>query len=185
LSRSYANWAVTAYFAGTLIVVHLLAARPRLLQLSFALHAAICLAVPVLTATAPAPVIGDNPPLLQRYLGRADLSRQIIALARKEGAGTVLATDRDILADLFHTGRDAGLTFVAPAREGRPRNYYEQVHALPDSLSGPVLAIMAAAPACNGTRAEPVARFDTSGGAHAGRDFAAYLLEADCVRKKR
>lgn len=182
LAKAYANWAVSAYFGGTLILVSFLAARAAiLLHWSFAINAVLCLSVPILTALGPSLVTSGGQPLLARYLGRADLSRQIIAAA-KGRASTVVAADRDILADLFYTGRDSGLTFRAPPSEGRPRNYYEQTFPLAPETQGPVLAVLAKAPECSGRPAAPVAEFNTAGGAFRRMTLAAYLIEADCAR---
>lgn len=184
LSKAYGNWAIAAYFPGLLIAVPLLVARaPRLLVLSLALNGVICLALPVLTITAPAPVI-DARPLLARYLGRADLSRQIIDAAGAAGVTAVVAANRDILADLHYTGRDAGLAVFAPRPGGRPRNYYQQVHPLPDPPP-PALYVLEAAPDCGAGPLDPVVVFDTAGGAYRSRALAGYLLPSDCADAAR
>lgn len=179
LNRAYANWAVAAYFAGTLLAVTWLLGRSQwLLWLSLAANGAVAILLPVLTILAPWPEKGGRP-LLHRYLGRAELSRQIIAAAGQQGVGTVVAADRDVLADLFHTGRESGLQFRAPAPVGRPHNYYEQTFPLPPG-AGPVLYVLAGDPVCHGAPVAPVVRFDTSGGAHAKAHFAAYVLPEGC-----
>ncbi len=176
LAQAYANWGVAAYFAGTILAVTVLLDRaPRALPLSLFINGAIAVALPVLTIAAPAPLRGDEP-LLARYLGRADLSRQIIAAARDADAEGVVAVDRDILADLFHTGRDAGLSFYAPRPDGRPRNYYEQNFPLPDG-TGPVLLVASGAPGCAGA---PVVEFATAGGAYAESILSGWLLPEGC-----
>lgn len=177
--KAYANWAIATYFAGTLMAVRLLLDRaPRLLPLSLVLNGLIAVTLPVLTVTTPAPQI-KGAPVMKRYLGRADLSRQIIAAARANDAVAVFADDRDLLADLFYTGAGAGLAFYAPRPEGRPRNYYEQTFPLP-AEPGRVLYVMANAPQCNGVALQPVVVFDTAGGAYQGRVIAAYLIAEDC-----
>ena len=180
MSRAYANWAVAAYFAGALVAVGGLSDRaPRLLWLSLALNGLVALAVPALTITAPFPQ-NDGRPLLHRYLGRADLSTAIIAAARSAGAGAVFAGDRDILADLFYSGRASGLAFYGPRPEARPRNYYEQNFPLPTE-HGPVLFVLGNPPVCSGQAVPPVARFDTAGGAYEPVSLAGYMLPAGCV----
>ena len=180
MSKAYANWAVAAYFAGTLIAVpYLLARAPRLLPVSLIVNGAIALLLPVLTITAPLPDQGGKP-LLQRYLGRADLSRQIVETAAANGAGAVYAQDRDILADLFYTGRASGLAFFAPKADGRPHNYYEQMFALPE-MPGQTLYLLPAAPVCAGKALAPVAIFNTGQGAYSGREIIAYMLPGGCI----
>ncbi len=180
LSKAYANWAVVTYFAGTLIAVpYLLARAPRLLPVSLVINGAIALLLPVLTITAPLPDRGGKP-VLQRYLGRAALSRQIVDTAVAKGAGAVYAQDRDILADLFYTGRNTGLAFYAPKTWGRPHNYYEQMFALPDT-PGQTLYLLSAAPVCDGKAVAPAATFTTGQGVYSGREIIAYVLPEGCV----
>lgn len=182
LSKAYANWAVSAYFAGTLIVVAILHTRARwLLALSLALHVLLVVAIPVATALAPGLTLGRDRPILARYLGRSDLSRQIIAVADQAGLTTVVAANRDILADLFHTGRGSGMTFRAIPPDGRPQNFYEQTLALPPDQTGRVLVILTAPPDCGTGPVPAIATFDTTRGAYARFRLAAYVLEAACV----
>ena len=183
LEKAYANWAIATYFAGTPVVVALLLDRaPRALWLSLAINGAVAVLLPVLTIGAPAPE-RDGKPLLARYLGRADLSREIIAAAGKAGTPTVVARDRDILADLFYTGRDSGLSVHAPQPAGRPQNYYERTYPLPDD-AGPVLLIADNAPDCGRGPISPLRRFDTARGAYDGRDIAAYLVPSECANAR-
>ena len=180
LAKAYANWAVATYFAGTVLVVpYLLARAPRLLWLSVALNTAFAVFLPLMTILAPEPQ-RNGQPLLHRYLGRAALSQQIIAAAQQVGATAVVAEDRDVLADLFYTGRDAGLTFYTRKPEGRAHNYYEQNFALPDD-AGPTLYVLTMAPQCGRQPLAAVVRFDTAQGAYAATEFAGYVLPAGCV----
>ncbi|MEI2806400.1 MAG: glycosyltransferase family 39 protein [Albidovulum sp.] len=178
LDKAYANWAVAAYFAGTVLAVAVLGARaPRLLPVSLAINGAISVLLPLCIVLAPWPAVNGEP-LLARYLGRGDLSRQIIAAAERQGLSTVAARDRDILADLFYTGRASGLAFAAPAPAGRPRNYYEQTYPLGGGPM-PVLLVAGTAPRC--VAEPPVARFATAAGAYSGRSIAAWRVTADCA----
>ena len=180
LSRAYANWAVAAYFTGTLVAVSLLLERATaLLRLSLGVNAAIAILLPLLTIIAPMPT-WNGKPLLARYLGRVDLSNQIIAAAQASGAKGVVVAERAILADLFHTGASSGLRFYAPHPGQWPRSYYEQNFALPESL-GDLLVVLPAAPVCNGALAAPVAEFATGGGAYQGHDYSAFLLPKECI----
>ncbi|MCC0062523.1 MAG: glycosyltransferase family 39 protein [Defluviimonas sp.] len=180
LTHAYANWAVAAYFPGVLIAVPLLLARaPRLFGVSLALNGAICLSLPLLTITAPAPE-RNGKPLLSRYIGQGALSRQILDLAAVSGARGIAASDRAVLADLFYTGRDAGIAVYAVAPRGRAMNYYEETFPLPDD-AGEVLLVTARAPACAGAARD----LDTADGAYAGRALAAYLVRADCANAAR
>ena len=177
LAGANANWAVTAYFAATPLVV-MLAGRVWN-SASLALNALVGVALMVLALAAPWPSIGERP-VLERVLGRAYLSRQILALAKAEGL-PVLASDRGILADLFYTGAGSGVTVWAPRRAGRAQNYYELTYPHPVAPAGPTLYIAATPPRCEGAVLQPLVTFDTAGGAYARASFAAYLLAPGCA----
>ncbi|MDW4551530.1 glycosyltransferase family 39 protein [Defluviimonas sp. D31] len=180
LMGAQANWAVAAYFAGTLIAVPLLLkSAPRLLAVSLAVNGAVAVLLPVLTVIAPAPE-WQGRPLAARYVGRADLSRQIIAAAKDAGAETVVIDNRDMIADLFHTGAGSGLVFRTPQPDGRPASYYEQNFPLADD-AGEVLFVTVDPPVCGGEAAERFAEIDTTGGAHFHRQLTAYLVPAECI----
>lgn len=180
LSRAYANWAIASYFSGILVAVPLLFDRaPWALKLSLVVNGTIAVLLPILTMLAPVPE-RNGKPLLARYLGRADLSRQIIDAAQDNGVSAVVAGDRDVLADLFYTGRETDLDFYAPRPEARPQNYYQQTRALPDGMEK-VLLVADRAPICAGAQIAPVAEFDTTGGAYARRTIAAYIVPGECA----
>lgn len=178
LDKAYANWAVSAYFAGTVLAMGVLATRPRLRFAGVTINAAVAVALPVLTLF-PATQFGARP-VLFRYLDRAAVSQQVISLAGQAGGVPVLAIDRDLLADLFYTGRDSGLTFYAPAPAAKPRNHYEQSYPLPATLEGQLLVVASEAPACAGS-GTPL-QIDR-GGAFAKHPLSAWLTEAACARQ--
>jgi len=177
LAQAYANWAVASYFAG--IIAAVLVLHPRWLWLSLAVNGAISVLLPVLTLLAPWPAPGGTP-LLARYLGRVDLSRQILAIATRENL-PVVAERRDVLADLFHTGAGRDVIIYAPRPAGRPQNYYEQTFARPAVAEGPMIYVQAQAPVCDGVPLAPLARLDTAGGAYQSQPLAAYLVPQDCA----
>ena len=96
-----------------------------------------------------------------------------------------MASDRAILADLFYTGRDTGLAFRSVAPPGRPRNYYEQNFAIGADEEGPVLAVLPAAPVCDGLEQLPAGEFDTRIGTWHKTRLAAYVIGTDCARALR
>jgi 4-amino-4-deoxy-L-arabinose transferase-like glycosyltransferase len=174
LKDAYANWAATAYFAGTLLAV---VALPDLWRkISLAVNGAICLLLPVLTLMPTLSLNGEWP-LLQRYLGRASFSEQVIAQAHAAGSVPVVAAERDILADLFYTGRDSGLTFYAIAPKGRAMDHYQQRYPVPADLAGQVLLVTTTPPACAGA-GQPLI---TKDGAYLRHAFAGYLISAECL----
>ncbi len=177
LDKAYANWAVAAYFIGIILAMAVLENRPRLRMASFAINGAFCLILPLLVIF---PTIQRNDaPLLARQLGRADLSWQIIALSADAGNAPIYADNRDVLADLFYTGRDRGLTIYAPRPKGRAQNHYEQRYPLPTDLTGQILVISATSPDC--LQPAIVLALQTKGGAYEGDGLAAYLVDVGCL----
>ena len=177
LDKAYANWAVAAYFAGVILAVKILEHRPRWRAASLAINVAFCVLLPLLVIF---PTLSMNEkPVLARQLGRADLSRQIIALSTTNNGVPIYADNRDVLADLFYTGRDAGLTVYAPRPDGRAGNHYEQRYPLPEAVTGQILMVTATAPICP---MPPVAiNLQTTGGAYDGDGLTAYLVDAGCL----
>nr|WP_275982055.1 glycosyltransferase family 39 protein [Frigidibacter sp. ROC022] len=181
LSRAYANWAATAYLAGTLAVIPWLARNARAwLRVSFAVNMVFCLAFPLATVFADRLVVNGQP-LLNRYLGRAEISRQIIAEARKQGLTTVVAEDRDILADLFYTGRDSGLDFRAVPSRGRAPHHYALRYPLDPAGTETVLWVAPAdaVPRCDSSI--PVGRLAPETGAYRNKPMQLYVTTPDCL----
>jgi 4-amino-4-deoxy-L-arabinose transferase-like glycosyltransferase len=179
IDKAYANWAVSAYFAGTILAMAVLAGVPRLRRWALGVNAALCIALPLLTLL-PQLTLNDRP-LLARYLGRADLSQQIIALARAEGNLPIVAVDRGVLADLFYTGRDAGLVIYSTPPNGKPDNHYQQRYAMPQDLSGRALLVADTAPDCAG----PGVALDVEGGAYDGLGLKSFIAPATCLATMR
>ena len=176
MDRALANWAASAYLAGTIIAVAALETRPRLRLAAIGINAALCVALGLIAVL---PVPGpDGQPLLRRFMGREAFSLQVIEEARRAGNMSVVADNRSILADLFYTGRDSGLNFYAVPPKGRSMNHYQMQYALPADAAGPVLWITSGTvPACAG---EGLA-LDTNGGAYARRAIKAYRTNAACI----
>ncbi|KGB83255.1 hypothetical protein JT55_02785 [Rhodovulum sp. NI22] len=178
LSGAYANWAAAAYLAGTVTVLPWLS-RPWLI-LSFAINGALSLALPLAGALALHPALDGNP-ALARYLGRAAMSTQIITAARQAGLSTVVAQNRDILADLFYTGRDSGLRFYAPPATGRAPHHYALKYPVPADAAGPVLFVsdIPAGPGC-APDAAPLGTIAPDSGAYRGKVKYLFAVPATC-----
>ncbi len=179
ISGANANWAAAAYLPGTILAVGWLLARRRLwLVLSFVINGALSLALPLATVAGPALEI-DGQPLLKRYLGLSDLSREIVSEARALGAVAIAADERAVLADLFYTGRDSGLPIFAWPKDRPPANHYEQSHRLEGQVTGPVLAVSRGdtSPPCK-TAAD--GEIIPGPGAYQGSTFRFWLVPAGC-----
>ncbi|MEM0937165.1 MAG: glycosyltransferase family 39 protein [Pseudomonadota bacterium] len=184
LSEAYANWGVLAYQAGLLIVVPWLLTKPRAwLWGTLALHGAFAALIPFAVVFGTEWRAGPaSPLLLERYLGRSAMSADILALAEENG-GVVVADDRDILADLFYTGRDAAVTIWAVPSPGRPPHHYAQTRALPPS-DGRILLVTrrdAPPPGCR-ARAEPLGDLAPESGAYRRRAQSTWIVDAPCLQ---
>lgn len=179
MDKAYANWAAGAYLAGTLLALSVLAAAPRLRTIAIGINAGACLVLLAMTVMPGAGLAGNA--FTARYLGRAAMSETLINLARREGAVAIVSDNRDILADLFYTGRQTtDIAFYARLSEAGARNHYELSYPLPAGIAGPVLLVTENPPACAG---RPLA-IDTAGGAYARRNMAAYRTDAACAGRR-
>lgn len=177
--RAYGNWAATAYIAATLVVVPLLWQRaPRWLAASFVINAVLAVALPLVTIFADR-LTWDGELVAERVLGRERLSQRIIDAARDTGAATVVSVNRDVLADLFYTGRDSGLAFRAVRGDGPPQHHYEMSFAYDGTAEGKVLLVAEGpGPDCP---ANVVDSWTAGPGAYAGRVFTIYAVGPDCT----
>ncbi len=125
LSRAYANWAAAAYLAGTLAAIGWLLQRHRAwLIASFAINGTLCLIFPLATTVADTLRLGREQPVLERYIGRTEMTEAILAVAEAEGVASIVATDRDILADLFYSARGRSIRLFALPPTGRAPHHY-------------------------------------------------------------
>ncbi|MEI4485498.1 glycosyltransferase family 39 protein [Frigidibacter sp. MR17.14] len=178
ISGAYANWAASAYLAATVALVPWLLARARVwLVISLGINLALSVALAVTTIFA-----GHFPGAYARYLGRAELSREILRVAGEQHLQTVVAQDRAILADLFYTGRDSGLLLRARPEAGRPSSHYALTYPLEPAIEGDVLYADRSddPPAC-GTAPVELTVLQPRIGAWAGRDIHLWRLPAACL----
>ncbi len=127
VAKAYANWAVTAYVAGTILAVWLLYRLwPKGLRLSLTINGIASLLFPLATIFPQQLLLPNGDELMKRYLGRAEVSREAAALANQAGTDIIVTDNRDMVADLFYTLRDASYRIYARAPAGLPESYYEQ-----------------------------------------------------------
>jgi len=176
LEKAYANWALAAYFPGVVLAVLVLPRAWRWLALGLGLIPALVL--PALIVLAPWPE-RKGQPLLARYLGRSEMSLRLLALAKANDV-PIYAENRDILADLYYTGRASGVAIYAPDREGRPMNYYEQNFALPEDYRGNLLVIRMSPLDCGVGNLPPAGLLNGSG-TWKGRGMTPYLAPRECI----
>ena len=135
LGEAQANWAVAAYFAGTVLAVRAWRSRPRWLVASFVINAVFCVALPLLVIFTGLSFL-DGKPLLDRQLGRAAMSQQIIALAHDNGDLPILRPAAMFWPICSIPGRAPGLAFMPPAPRVAPTITMNSAIRCPKTLRG-------------------------------------------------
>ena len=180
ISGANANWAATAHLAALVLACAVLAPRPRWLAAGFAINGAVCLALPLATLVADSWKVGDNL-VLKRYVGQSAASRHVADVARTQGLDVIVSDNRAILADLFYTLRDSGLSIYAEPVDGFPPHHYAQKHPLPPGAGDVLYVGRGNPPHCRGAGAPAVEvdRWRPATG-YVTTDFAAFRVSRAC-----
>lgn len=183
LSQAYANWAATAYVAGTILVIPwLLDGRRGWLWTSMGVHGALALMLPFMTVFGTGWRVGlEGDYILARYLGRSDASQMIVAAAAQEDLDVIVADNRDILADLFHATKGSHLAIFARPVTGRAPNHYVLKHSMPLDLAGDVLLVSRRPKLGGACEARKVGAITPDVGAYADQPQRIYVTSANCV----
>lgn len=178
LSRAYANWAVTAFVAASVLTVPMLWMHARkVFWVGFAVNAAMAMALPVAITQADRLTAWNGEQLLlRRYVGRSAATAEILRAAEQAGVTTIVSSHRDLLADLFYATRELDITVYGLPSDGPPDNYYIQEFPLPAEVTGPVLHADFHVAPCDGTL---FATFE-GGPAYRDRVIDAQLVDAWC-----
>ncbi len=181
VSGANANWAAAGHVGAVLVAASVLADRRVWLVAGLAINLAISAALPVATIFADRWMLGDNL-ALERHVGQAAISRRIAEIAASEGADTVVADNRGLLADMFFTLRESGLAIYAAPVAGFPPHHYAQKHPLPPG-AGTVLFVHSRSrvPDCADPEAviEPVARWTPELG-YVTREITVWRMPRSC-----
>ncbi|MEL7211072.1 MAG: glycosyltransferase family 39 protein [Pseudomonadota bacterium] len=128
LSEAYANWAAAASVAGVVAVMSWLIDRPGWLRVSFWINGAVSVILPILTLFAGSLTLNGKTLLFERYVGLDEMSEQIFEVAEQAGQDVIVASNRDILANLFYTAKGRDFTIYAAPVEGRAPHHYALKH---------------------------------------------------------
>lgn len=180
-AKAYANWAVTAYAAGTILAVWLLSRTKRGLTTSLIINAIPVVLLPILTVFAGQLKLPNGDLVMKRYMGRSTISLQIADIARDAGANVIVAENRDILADLFYTLKGKPYHIYARSFGGFPKSYYEQNFPLPADRSGTVLYIATSPFECSNGATEGIREWKPDFGYMSGRTLYAYRVSPACL----
>jgi len=184
-AKAYANWAVCAYAAGTILAVWLLYRLTKKgLVTSLNIGAVVAFVIPVLTVFALDIKLPNGDLVMKRYVGPSTISLEIADIATSAKTPNIVAQDRAILADLFYTLK--GKPFHIHARNfgGFPKNYYEQNFSLPADVTGPVLFVDNEPLDCPGGQAELIKSWSPPFGEMKGETLYAYRVPASCLAPK-
>jgi hypothetical protein len=186
VSRAHANWAATAYVAGTVLVsgVLLRQGQTRWLAASLVLQAVLA---PVL-AIAPSraaqlylPGIGNPFSRMLGWSGMAADVRATVLEAQKAGRPfqAVITDDRSITAELLYYMRGVSTPVLAWRDGGRPHDHYELTRPYVAGLE-PVLLVSVRRDASRiigrFTTIVPLGERRAAIGAHEARTFNLYAL---------
>ena len=185
LAKAYANWAVSAYAAGTILAVWLLYRLTKKgLSTSLIIGAVVAFVIPVLTVFAYDIKLPNGDLIMKRYVGRAVISREIADIATDAKTPVIVAEDRDILADLYYTLKGKPFRIYARNFGGFPNNYYEQNFSLPADVTGPVLYIDNGPFECAGSQVDLIKSWSPPYGEMKGKTLHAYRVSASCLAPK-
>jgi hypothetical protein len=181
-----ANWAVLALVPGSVLAAVWLDAHPGLRRLGLALGVAVALALPVAKAIGAGVPGPGGQPLLARYLGHGPVAAWALDTARRAGAGTLIAGERDLLADLSWFSKGEGPVVRAVPPTGRPTNHWEATAPFQSGIDpGPVLLIWREGQALPCGRAVEIGQFTAPPGAYGGRRLMLWRLEVpECLQPK-
>jgi 4-amino-4-deoxy-L-arabinose transferase-like glycosyltransferase len=180
--KAYANWAALGYVAGVVLAVWWLGDRWKMgLWISLAINGLAAIAFPLIAAFPEAVRLPNGNSVLERHLGRSEISRWAADAALKANLPVIVTDNRDMIADLFHTLRGENFKLYARAPIGFPGSYYEQRFALPADLAGDVAYLTRAPLTCAVKPPEQIATITPDHGHFDGRQIYLYRTVAACL----
>jgi 4-amino-4-deoxy-L-arabinose transferase-like glycosyltransferase len=148
VSRAHANWAATAYVAGTVLVIAVLLRTDRRgwLNGSFAVHTALVAIIGLAAWQAGQFKLPFGADPFARTLGWKALAgevREMLGAARRQGRpfGTVITDDRSVTAELLYYMRTDQTPVLAWWQGGRPHDHFELTRPFKAGAAEPVLLI--------------------------------------------
>jgi 4-amino-4-deoxy-L-arabinose transferase-like glycosyltransferase len=180
-AKAYANWAVTAFAAGTILAVWMLKDTKRGLMTSLIINGIPAILLPILTIFANDLKLPNGDLLMKRYVGRSAISLQIADIAAKVHSDVIVADNRDILADLFYTLKGKPYRVYARNFGGFPKSYYEQMFSLPLDTTANVLYVATSPFDCTNGSAELVSTWKPDFGYMKDKELYAYSVSPSCL----
>jgi 4-amino-4-deoxy-L-arabinose transferase-like glycosyltransferase len=186
ISRAHANWAATAYVAGSVLVVAVLLrkAMQAWLVAALALHVLVFVVVGVAASQAGQfrlPIIGDPFARTLGWRSVAQAAQEALLQARQDGRpfAAVITDDRSVTAELLYYLRHDQTPIMAWRGSGRPQDHYELTRPY-HGREDPVLLISVRADAEPVTRrferVQPLGERQVAAGADAPRRIRLFSL---------
>jgi 4-amino-4-deoxy-L-arabinose transferase-like glycosyltransferase len=178
LGRALANWGVGFVIGGAIGAAYLLRHSPRAMGASLAITLAIALGLPLAKVWGTGTVLPNGHLALARYLGHGAVAQRSFSFAQAQGAKTVIAGDRDLLADLSFFA-PPGARVRATPWDGTPRHYWDMELALQnaDLRLSLVLLTRERQPPCPALAQE---QWQAGPGFAQGDTLSLFLLPPDC-----
>ncbi|QYK42037.1 MAG: glycosyltransferase family 39 protein [Paracoccaceae bacterium] len=142
-----ANWAVLYLVPGTILAAQVLRRYRWLAGLSLVLGLAVSVALPLAKAAGTDLQRPDGRPVLSRYLGHSGVANWALDTAAAQGADVLIATDRDLLADLSWFSAGSVLAIRALPPNGLPAHHWEMTAPFhPDDGLRPLVLLRSGTP---------------------------------------
>jgi 4-amino-4-deoxy-L-arabinose transferase-like glycosyltransferase len=181
-----ANWAVLYLVPGSVLAAIWLARHPVLAKISILLGLLVSLAVPLVKIFGTGLMRPDGRPVLARYLGHSETALWALDAARATGARSLVAQDRELLADLSWYGADTNIAIRAVPPQGKPRHHWEM--SAPFDLTAdaaPVLLFVRDGTTLPCPTAQKIARHVAGPGFVGNQVFALFRLpDPACLLRK-
>tara|TARA_R110002096_G_scaffold235389_4_gene425658 strand:- start:1189 stop:2757 length:1569 start_codon:yes stop_codon:yes gene_type:complete len=145
ISRAHANWAASAYVAGTLVVSLVLLSGPAWRR--YVLYGSIAFASiigVVFMAAAYQPALADGLGVgnaFKRVRGWQETADAIIAIEQNAAAEAVMFDDRNVFHQMQRYGTGIETPIYMWQRYGGPHNHADQTWPLPDGYDESVLVV--------------------------------------------
>ncbi|MBV1903100.1 MAG: glycosyltransferase family 39 protein [Marinosulfonomonas sp.] len=184
LSRATVNLAFAAYPAVSLVaVIWLIEAKARWLWMSLLVNGAAAIGIGFLATQAESLYLGRDQPILAQYLGRDEISREILELADTYPGAAIVSDDDAILADLFLTRQDRNVLILSAQPIERSMNYYQRAYPLkPHSAPVALFVTTQQQVSCTTGSSREIAKIDTDQTAYAGDTLRIFRVSGACLR---
>jgi len=182
--RSTVNLAFAAYPAVSLVAVIWLAKeKSRWLWISLLVNGSAALGIGFLATQAENLYLGRDQPIMAQYLGRDEISREILDLADTYTGAAIVSDDPAILADLFLAGQDRNTLILSAQPIERSMNYYQRAYPLKPH-SAPIALFVTTQKKVNCTTgsSREIAKLKTDQTAYAGTTLRVFRVSGACLR---